>query len=115
MKSMKGMNRSMWLVQMELMITAVGMTAATAMFWETPAAAYLNSGEAGQCFSVIADRATDLPKFCESIVAASPKQEATPVTETKPVKPPTQSKSRQNLVLMLRLLNLKQEISRWIS
>jgi hypothetical protein len=109
------MKRSMWLVQMELVVTAIGMTAATAMLWQAPADSYLISDEAGQCFTVTSDQSKPSPKFCESTAAAATKPDPKPAPQAKPIEPPTQPKSQQNLGLMLRLLNLKQEIGTWIS
>jgi hypothetical protein len=109
------MKRAMWLVQTELVATAIGMTAATVMLWQAPVDAYLISGEAGQCFTVTTDQSKPSSKFCESTADVAAKQNPKPAPQAKPVEPPTQPKSRQNLGLMLRLLNLKQEIGTWIS
>jgi hypothetical protein len=104
------MKRSMWLIQMELVVTAIGMTAATVMFLQTPAAARLNASEANAsdtslCFSSNNDRATNSSPSCD------------PTTTRQGTLPEkrAQSKSRQNFGLILRLLNLKRQIATWIS
>jgi hypothetical protein len=103
------MKRSMWLIQMELVVTAIGMTAATVMFLQTPAAARLNPNETNArdtslCFSSNNDRATNSSQSCGPTTT---RQGAVPEKRT-------QSKSRQNFGLMLRLLNLKRQIATWI-
>jgi hypothetical protein len=109
------MKRSMWLIQIELVVTAIGMTAATVMFLQTPAAARLNASEANAsnknasdtslCFSSSNDRATNSSQSCGP---------TTTLQATVPEKR-VQSKIRQNFGLMLRLLNLKRQIATWIS
>jgi hypothetical protein len=109
------MKRSMWLIQIELVVTAIGMTAATVMFLQTPAAARLNASEANAsnknasdtslCFSSNNDLATNSSPSCD------------PTTTRQGTLPEkrAQSKSRQNFGLILRLLNLKRQIVTWIS